>query len=320
MAHPAMPTRPLAHPGNGRCNESMNIQAWLGEMPKQQFVEQYYHKLPYSRSGGGRQACPLGSWEMIGSIVGQDDADVMIVRQGEQYGGEQPRSLEAAQALSADGYTVLIRHAERQDSRLHELAASFQADFGGAVNLHIYATPANNYGFGWHYDAEEVFILQTTGRKEYSLRKNTVNPWPLIETLPEDMSYERERMPLVRCTLKAGDWLYIPAGYWHMGQAEEAAISLAIGMMAPAALDIYDYLRGRLLDSLLWRQRLPVGGESGFMSEDQLKQHYEQLLSMLARDLDRTLRDENFLQGFLTHLRTMGSPEPLMVSNYREEK
>src|SRR5690606_27495317 len=114
--------------------------------------------------------------------------------------------------------------------------------------------PPGRFGFGWHYDAEEVFILQTVGQKEYSLRKNTVNPWPLEETLPQGMRYEREVMPLMRCLLQAGDWLYLPSGYWHKAEARELSLSLAVGVMAPAAISILDRLREELLQSLVWRQ------------------------------------------------------------------
>ena len=44
-------------------------------------------------------------------------------------------------------------------------------------------------------------LCSASGRKTYSLRKNTVNPWPLEETLPADMKYEREIMPLMQCRL-----------------------------------------------------------------------------------------------------------------------
>ena len=136
-----------------------------------------------------------------------------------------------------------MRHAERHDPRILALAKDFEREFAAPVNIHIYATPGGQFGFGWHYDAEDVFILQTTGRKEYLLRKNTVQPWPLEETLPQDMRYEREIMPLMRCALEAGDWLYIPAGYWHMANAEQTAISLAIGVMSHAAIEVLDLLR-----------------------------------------------------------------------------
>ena len=36
-------------------------------------------------------------------------------------------------------------------------------DFAAPVDVHLYCTPAGQPGFGWHYDAEDVFVLQTAG-------------------------------------------------------------------------------------------------------------------------------------------------------------
>jgi ribosomal protein L16 Arg81 hydroxylase len=147
-----------------------------------------------------------------------------------------------------------------------------------------------------------VFIVQTAGNKEYSLRKNTVNPWPLEETLPANMAYEREIMPLARCELSAGDWLYIPAGYWHKGASREASISLAIGVMAPAALDVFDFLRGKLLHSLRWRQRLPLCGEIA-SDPDKTRAAYSDLFLELAADAAKELRDESLVDAYLASRR-----------------
>src|SRR5204862_57834 len=130
------------------------------------------------------------------------------------------------------------------------------------IDVHVYCAPGASPGFGWHYDAEDVFILQTVGSKEWWLRKNTVNPWPLVEALPADMRYPREIMPVLRCHLLAGDWLYIPAGYWHRTQAGEESISLSVGVLAATAVDVYDFLRREVLASLRWRKRLPVAGRA----------------------------------------------------------
>lgn len=92
--------------------------------------------------------------------------------------------------MFSSGYTILIRHAERHFGPLAELAGGFSADLLEPVDIHMYCMPASQFGFGWHYDAEDVFVLQTQGEKEYSLRKNTVKPWPLVETLPNDMRFE----------------------------------------------------------------------------------------------------------------------------------
>jgi len=269
--------------------------------PEQQavFLEQHYQKLPFSLPGGCRPFCDLGSWETIEGILAQENPDVLVVREGQRWSGTKAPSGEEARRLFEDGYTILVRHAERHDRQIAELAASFARDFAGPVDVHIYCTPGGQRGFGWHYDAEDVFILQTTGLKTYSLRKNTVNPWPLAETLPADMRYEREIMPLSRCTLSGGDWLYIPCGYWHVAEAQEDAISLAVGVLSPSALDLLDFLRQRLLDSLRWRQRLPCPGEASTASGEELLSQYQPLLEDLAADLARQLTDERLMQAFI---------------------
>lgn len=175
----------------------MNLQAWLGETPQQTFLEQHFYRQAYSGPCVSRAAIALGSWETLATVLSVPAADVMVVRRNEQYQGAAPSSLDSAQALVAEGYTLLVRHAERHHAPLAELASGFARDFAAPVNIHMYVTPGDDYGFSWHYDAEEVFILQTTGQKTYSLRKNTVNPWPVEETLPQDMRYEREIMPLM---------------------------------------------------------------------------------------------------------------------------
>ncbi len=234
---------------------------------------------------------------------GAATVDLMLARQGQLWPGAGQPSFDQVRELNAQGYTLVIRHAERHDPRLAELADGFRRDFAAPVNIHLYSTPENQFGFGWHYDAEDVFILQTQGSKEYSLRKNTVNPWPLEETLPADMRFEREIMPVMKCRLDAGDWLYIPAGYWHMGQSQQAAISLAIGVMSTTALDVLGFLRPRLLDSLLWRQRLLPAGGATAPTDDDLVENYREVFAALAADLQRQLADPATARAFIEQLR-----------------
>src|SRR6185295_19696620 len=114
---------------------------------------------------------------------------------------------------------------------------------------------------------------------------NTVNPWPIEESLPADMHYEREIMPLMKCELAAGDWLYIPSGYWHMGQSRETAISLAIGVQPRTAVDPFDSLRPQLLDSLFWRQRLPVAGDAAATDDEALRNQLADLFKQFGNEL-----------------------------------
>ena len=283
----------------------MDVQTLFGDVSVAKFIEEHLHRLPFALAGSVRPVCEFANWDAIGAMLACAGDDAHAARGGEFYRGEMPRETAAARALTDEGYTLFIRHAERHQAGLAELAKAFEATFRGSVNIHVFATPAGSPGFSWHYDAEDVFIFQTAGAKEYSLRKNTVNPWPLEETLPADMRYEREIMPLMRVLLRAGDMLYIPCGYWHKADAlatGEAAISIALGVMSRSAMDVYDFLRQRLAQSLVWRQRLPLPGCEA-IPRDQLVEVYQHLFRQLSDDLSRTLTDREVVRDFL---RTFG--------------
>jgi ribosomal protein L16 Arg81 hydroxylase len=283
-------------------NHDVNLQTLLGDVSIQQFVADYYQRLPYSAEGSARSLNEVANWELLTRIITHEQADILVCRQNEQCSGEIPRTSDAAKRFVDEGYTLLVRHAEQHDEKLANLAASFARDFAAPVNIHMYCTPGGQYGFGWHYDAEEVFIIQTTGRKEYRLRKNTVNPWPIEETLPADMHYEREIMPLMKCELAAGDWLYIPSGYWHMGQSSETAISLAIGVQPRTAVEVFDFLRSQIVESLFWRQRLPVAGTAG--NEDESREQYAAAFKELGQELSKMLANPRQVEAFLAKLRS----------------
>lgn len=277
----------------------MILNRLLGRERLDTFLADYLFHRPYSLAGAAGEFAELGAWPVVESVYAHEEADVMIVRGGRRWEGTGKPPFAEVRRLFDEGHTLLIRHAERHHGGLAELAAAFHRDFRAEVNVHIYCTPPGEHGFGWHYDAEDVFILQTQGVKEYSLRKNTVNPWPLVDTLPADMKFERELMPLMKCRLAAGDWLYIPNGYWHVGLAEEDAISLAIGVLSLTGIDVLDFLRRRLLDSMLWRQRLPLPGEAASLRPDELLERYRRILSELGRDAADILAGEPFVRSFL---------------------
>jgi 50S ribosomal protein L16 3-hydroxylase len=281
----------------------MSLAELLGTQPSSVFIEQFYLQQPFALSGGCDRFRHLGSWESVEAILSRPDADTLVVRGGQQLPGGGAPSYDEARALHADGYTIVLRHVERRHAAIAEFAAGFQRDLAASLDAHIYCTPASQFGFGWHYDAEDVFILQTAGRKEYSLRKNTVNPWPVLETMPQDMGFEREIMPLMKCTLSAGDWLYIPGGYWHRAESCEDSISLAIGVMSTTALDLYDFLRSQLLGSLVWRQRLPIGTPAAGKSDEEARGELSTVCEHLGRDLLRMLTDPRTADEFLNFKR-----------------
>ena len=279
----------------------MTIATLLHPIPVGDFLDQYFFKRPFARKGGAEPYVALGDWPMIERLLTATNLDILVAsnRLG-SYAGSNPGNLNEAQALLAAGYTIGFRHVQRFDDAYARVAADFASDFCATTDIHLYCTPAGEKGFGWHYDAEEVFVLQTQGSKNWSLRKNTVNPWPLIETLPDNMAYEREIMPLIRCQIQAGDWLYVPGGYWHQTEAGEASISLSIGLTCSSGIDVYDLLRDQLLRDLRWRERLPVAGLASSLTQEELINQYRLRFTELAIDLGKHFSSDQNVQHFLT--------------------
>jgi 50S ribosomal protein L16 3-hydroxylase len=261
----------------------MVLDRLLGDFPASRFHEEFYFRLPYSRPGGAAGVAPVLDWARVKSLVEAPGADVMISRRGKLAdGGDWKSNYDR-------GFTVTVRSAEKLDPDLARLAEEFRADFHAPVNIHLYCTPAGEHGFGWHYDVEDVFVLQAEGAKVYSLRKNTVNPWPVLETMPRDLRFEDEGSPVFTCRLEAGDWLYIPAGWWHIANTESESKSLAVGLMSPTALDLLKFLGPELAASVIWRQRLPLSNGDSL----------SRVLRDLGRDLAIVLGDPRLAEKFL---------------------
>src|SRR5215207_10086463 len=109
-------------------------------------------------------------------------------------------------------------------------------------------------------------------------------------------------MPLLSVSLHAGDMLYVPCGYWRKADAREAnetAISLAVGVMSRTAVDVFDFLRRRVVDSLLWRQRLPIVSEAAGMTREEVEERYRELFKELGADLGRMLGDRRVVEDFM---------------------
>ena len=122
-----------------------------------------------------------------------------------------------------------MRRAEQIDPELNELTVAFSKALAGDAHVQLFVTARRTHGFAWHYDDEDVFIVQTAGIKDYYFRENTmltVGPTP-----PFDFStVSRERSPLQTARLIPGDWLYIPRLWWHMARSVEDALSISVGV------------------------------------------------------------------------------------------
>lgn len=277
----------------------MVLARLLGDFSASRFLDEFYGRLPFSRPGGAAGIAPGIGWDRVRALVESPGADLLLSRRGHLSTETGAPSFDTVRRLYAEGFTITVRSAERHDPDLARLAGEFHADFLAPVNIHLYCTPSGEHGFGWHYDIEDVFILQIEGAKVYSLRKNTVNPWPVLENLPRDLRFEREGSPVITCRLEAGDVLYIPAGWWHIAKTEAESKSLAVGLMSPTALDLLRFLEPELANSVIWRQRLPMAGGADPAGPEERLERLSKVIRELGRDLSLALNDPNLVRRFV---------------------
>ncbi len=141
-----------------------------------------------------------------------------------------PRRLGEALDLLTSGVGLVIRRAEKLDPGIAGLAASLTQHIPGEVHVQLIVTPGGTYGFGWHYDDEDVFIVQTEGAKDYFFRDNTVERERPPGTAPDFSRFCDEVSPIGTARLLAGDWLYIPARWWHAAKCIEDSLSISLGI------------------------------------------------------------------------------------------
>jgi ribosomal protein L16 Arg81 hydroxylase len=117
--------------------------------------------------------------------------------------------------------------------------------------------------------------------------------------MPRDLRFEDEGSPVFTCRLEAGDWLYIPAGWWHIAKTETESKSLAVGLLSPTALDLLRLLTRDLASSVIWRQRMPPAGAADPAGPDERIERLSKMFRDLGRDLSIVLSDPKLARTWL---------------------
>jgi ribosomal protein L16 Arg81 hydroxylase len=278
------------------------LQELLGPVPVREFFDRHFTRAPFAMPNQATLYVRDFRDADFAAMVEDPRATLRIVRDGRLVRDRARLSWAEAQAYYRGGHTLLVRHAERVSAPLQALAEAFARVFHAPVDIQVYLTPGQHQAFGWHYDLEEVFIIQVRGCKAYTVRQNTRNPWPVWDTQPADMRYDRETSRLrLTCRLEAGDWLYIPSGWWHLAQPETASIHFSVGVMPVVGLHLFAFLRQRLAQDPVWCQRLAwvAEEEAGRPARaEQAQPWWEAMRDQLQQVL---AREETF-QEFLAYL------------------
>jgi 50S ribosomal protein L16 3-hydroxylase len=206
------------------------LNEWLNPMKVSSFARDYLRTQPYASPSSASRAMSVFGWDTLEQLLTRNPPDVLIVARGKLLEIPAPSTLAEALDLLTSGAGLVIRRAEKLDAGVAGLAASVTQHIPGEVHVQLIVTPAGTYGFGWHYDDEDVFIVQTEGSKDYCFRENTVERERPAGTAPDFMRFGNEASSIGTARLLAGDWLYIPARWWHAAKCIEDSLSISLGI------------------------------------------------------------------------------------------
>jgi len=128
-----------------------------------------------------------------------------------------------------NGYTLVFEAFERYSKSIESIVNTLTNTFQCVTHTHAFFTPANAQGYKIHYDTDDAFILQISGRKRWQIYEGP-------EYLPSgpnryDSSVHKPGKLLQDIILEPGDMLYIPRGVMHNPNClEDWSLHLAIGI------------------------------------------------------------------------------------------
>jgi hypothetical protein len=161
----------------------------------------------------------------------------------------------------AQGASLILDDIQEAAPRVRELMQSFQGRLSTDAYANLYAGWHGQKAFQLHWDAQEAFVLQLTGRKRWRLYHPTrLNPLKNdIEQPPQPTG-----APAWEGVLADGDTLYIPRGWWHEAfPLNEPSLHLTVSLTPPTALDYLGWVMSELRRHAELRASLPEDAGDG---------------------------------------------------------
>lgn len=224
------------------------------------------------RGRAGRFA-HLMPWARLSEIVSRQRLDfprLRLVRDGKSLpvssylrhltGGRQKTTIPRLKSVELtrhlrEGATLVLDAVDELSEPVEELSKELELLFRERVQVNLYAGWQTSRGFDLHWDDHDVFILQVTGRKRWSIYGQT-RLYPLVNDI--EKAQKPEHAPLWEGTLEDGDLLYIPRGWWHVAEPlAEPTLHLTVGVHNRTGLDFLHWLSERMRANETFRCDLP---------------------------------------------------------------
>ncbi len=211
--------------------------------------------------------------------------------------------LPRAYQLFATGATISLSQLHDRLPSLAALCRAVEKTFSSHFQTNIYFSPPRAQGFKTHFDSHDVFVLQVSGSKLWTLYDTGI-VLPLRGQVFEPSKHAPG--PVTReFTLHAGDLLYCPRGLYHSARStDEASLHITLGLIGKTWADVMiEAVSAACLSSPAFRANLPVGFASAGFDAGQAAATFRALVDTFARDAQLAPILDRLAEDFVTSRR-----------------
>ena len=220
----------------------------LGGLTPAAFMQRHWQKKPLLVRQAVPGMKPPISRAGLFELASRDDVESRLIRHADKgwtlrHGPFARRSIPAA---TQTAWTLLVQGVDTHDDGVHALLQQFRFLPEARLDDLMISYASDQGGVGPHFDSYDVFLLQASGRRRWSigrqrdltLQKNV--PLKILERFEPEQTF----------VLEPGDMLYLPPRYAHDGMAVGGdCMTCSIGLRTPAADELAADLLVRIAEA-----------------------------------------------------------------------
>lgn len=241
------------------------------------FIDEFLGKKPYINTSNEKKFNEILTWSEINRIILEHRLEhprlrmfknVQLIPASEYVNKTTSRRGSVSPTILMrefneeilNGATLIIDAIQEMSSPIRELCENFNFSLKGICQANAYIALADQQAFDTHWDGHDVFVLQITGEKHWKIYHPT-RANPLDTDLDKEKYGENqiEKVLFWEGTIKEGDVLYIPRGWWHsVSPVGKETIHISIGYNPPTGVDFLKWISNQLLKEDDFRESSPL--------------------------------------------------------------
>lgn len=220
----------------------------LGGLTAAQFMRRHWQKKPLLVRQAMPRMVPPVPRSALFDLAAQEGVESRLIRQRPQgwtlrHG---PFARRALPPLQQPGWSLLVQGVDLHHAGAHALMREFRFLPDARLDDLMISYASDSGGVGPHFDSYDVFLLQASGRRRWSIGRQ--RDLRLQPDVPLKILAQFE--PEESFVLEPGDMLYLPPRYAHDGVAVGGdCMTCSIGLRSPAALPLGADLLARMAEA-----------------------------------------------------------------------